>query len=341
MAFRIPRLLSAGAIALSLLGWISLVQGAESGDAKGSKDHPLIKRYEGARIIGYESKEFSDFTLPLSKIQEDDKGPAEKKNLEGKHTRIIYVAPVGRSTLEVLRNYEQELKALGFNVLFSCSKGECGPNDGKVMVTRFLYPRGRKLSNKGQVTEYAFSFPEESRYLSAEWVREKGNIYVSLYVAKESFDQFKETKDHVLMLLDVIEIKPMETKMVVVPAEEMALNIDKTGRAILYGIYFDTNSTVIKPESKETLAQIQKLLSTRKDLKLYVVGHTDNVGGFDYNMDLSRRRAESVVNALGTQYGIDRNRLSPAGVGLLAPVAPNSTEEGKAKNRRVELVPRN
>jgi outer membrane protein OmpA-like peptidoglycan-associated protein len=154
------------------------------------------------------------------------------------------------------------------------------------------------------------------------------------------FDMHKETFNHAIVLLDVIEAKPMDTKMVTVSAGEMSKGIAATGHIALYGIYFDTDKTDIKPESAPTLKEIAALLKQDPKLLLFVVGHTDNVGGDDYNMDLSRRRATSVVTALASQHGIDPRRLKPAGVGLLAPVAPNDTEDGRAKNRRVELVKR-
>ncbi len=94
----------------------------------------------------------------------------------------------------------------------------------------------------------------------------------------------------------------------------------------------------MKPESEPTLREISRLLSANPALRLHVVGHTDSVGTVDYNMDLSRRRAEAVVQALTSDYGVSSGRLRAAGVGPLAPAAPNTTEEGRAKNRRVELV---
>ena len=111
-----------------------------------------------------------------------------------------------------------------------------------------------------------------------------------------------------------------------------------TGKAAVYGIYFDTGKAEIKPESEPALKEIAKLLQADPKLKLYVVGHTDNSGGLDYNMKLSKDRADAVVKALTGKYGIAASRLSAFGVGPLAPVASNQTEEGRAKNRRVELV---
>ena len=119
----------------------------------------------------------------------------------------------------------------------------------------------------------------------------------------------------------------------------MASEINRTGRIALYGLYFDTNRTEIKSELKPTLEQIADLLKREpKSRKLLVVGHTDNVGDFESNRDLSQRRAESVANALVTGFGIAPDRLVSFGVSYATPVAPNSTAEGRSQNRRVELV---
>ena len=112
-----------------------------------------------------------------------------------------------------------------------------------------------------------------------------------------------------------------------------------TGRVALYGILFDTGKADVKPESKPALEEIAKLLKSDSNLKLRVVGHTDNQGSLDGNIALSKRRAESVNAALVGQYGISGQRLSAFGVADLAPVASNAQEEGRSKNRRVELVP--
>jgi outer membrane protein OmpA-like peptidoglycan-associated protein len=123
-----------------------------------------------------------------------------------------------------------------------------------------------------------------------------------------------------------------------VDAEQMASNILETGRIALYGIYFDTDKTDIKPESKPTLDEIAALLANNRQLKLIVVGHTDNQGAFDYNMTLSKRRAQAVVEELVKSYDVSKDRLMAEGVGYLAPMATNTTEDGRGQNRRVELV---
>jgi outer membrane protein OmpA-like peptidoglycan-associated protein len=115
-------------------------------------------------------------------------------------------------------------------------------------------------------------------------------------------------------IVDIVEPKQREQKMVTVRADEMAKKISATGSVALYGIYFDFNKSELKPESQPTLEQIARLLKDDPKLKLLVVGHTDNVGAFSFNMDLSQQRADAVVHALAAQHGVDRSRLTPAGV---------------------------
>jgi OmpA-OmpF porin, OOP family len=139
--------------------------------------------------------------------------------------------------------------------------------------------------------------------------------------------------------LFIVEKQEM-TQEIVANAEAFANDLRDTGHAAIYGIYFDTGQSVIKPESEATLEQIAKLLKGDSNLKVNVVGHTDNVGEIDSNMKLSQARADAVVMVLTSKYGIASARLKAYGVGPLAPVASNKTDEGRAKNRRVELVER-
>ena len=137
--------------------------------------------------------------------------------------------------------------------------------------------------------------------------------------------------------LAIVE-KGIMKQEVVANAEAMGNDINTTGHVSIYGIYFDTGKSEIKPESDAAISEIAKLIKNDGALKLYVVGHTDNVGSFDSNMKLSKDRAEAVAKVLSGKHGIDAARLKPYGVASLAPVTSNATEDGKAKNRRVELV---
>lgn len=125
---------------------------------------------------------------------------------------------------------------------------------------------------------------------------------------------------------------------IVADAAAMGNDLNATGHAAVYGIYFDSGKSLIKPESAQAIGEIAKLLAANPGLKLYVVGHTDNQGGVDSNITLSQARAEAVLKALVSEQGIAAARLRSYGCGQFAPVASNDSEEGRAKNRRVELV---
>lgn len=137
--------------------------------------------------------------------------------------------------------------------------------------------------------------------------------------------------------LTIVEKKGM-AQDVVANADVFSDELKNTGHTAVYGIYFDTGKSDIKPESEQAIGEIAKLLKKEMNLKLYVVGHTDNVGTLESNMKLSQARAEAVVQALVKNQGIAAARLKSFGNGPYAPVASNDTEEGRAKNRRVELV---
>ncbi len=137
--------------------------------------------------------------------------------------------------------------------------------------------------------------------------------------------------------LTIVEKKAMAQE-VVADAKSLMNDIQTTGHASVYGIYFDFNKADIKPESEPVIKEVAKLLHENGDLNLYVVGHTDNVGDIGYNMKLSKARADAVMEELVTKYSVSSKRLKAFGVGSLAPVASNQTDDGRARNRRVELV---
>jgi OmpA-OmpF porin, OOP family len=160
----------------------------------------------------------------------------------------------------------------------------------------------------------------------------------TIVLAKEGKETWVEVRSFNNMYrLSIVE-KAVMKQEVVANAEVMGKDISATGHVSIYGIYFDTGKSEIKPESDAALAEIAKLLENNGALKLYVVGHTDNVGSFDFNMKLSKDRADAVAKALSGKHGITVARLTAHGVASLSPVASNNSEDGKAKNRRVELV---
>src|SRR5690606_38405591 len=138
----------------------------------------------------------------------------------------------------------------------------------------------------------------------------------------------------------IVETEALVNDLIKVDADSLQQQIDATGKALIYGIYFDTGKAVVKPESKETLDAIATLLKRNSALLLYVVGHTDDTGTRESNLTLSQQRSAAAVETLVKDYGIAANRLLAQGVGPYTPAASNDHETGRQKNRPEELVKR-
>jgi OOP family OmpA-OmpF porin len=134
-------------------------------------------------------------------------------------------------------------------------------------------------------------------------------------------------------------VKEIDLKQeVVADAASLSGGLNTSGHIVVNGILFDTGKADVKPESGDALDQVAKMLKGDAKMKVYVVGHTDNAGALAGNVDLSKRRAASVVQMLTTKYGISADRLQAYGNGPYAPIASNDSEDGRSLNRRVELV---
>ena len=166
----------------------------------------------------------------------------------------------------------------------------------------------------------------DERRVAAE-IRKKGAL-TGVYV--EAFN------DGMSYSLTIVESQTMQQE-VVADANAMRNDLADTGKTIVHGIFFDTASSTLKPESEPALVEMVKLLNGSLALKVYVVGHTDNVGSLESNLKLSSDRAASVVKAISAR-GVAASRLKSAGAGPYSPVASNDTDGGRAKNRRVEFV---
>ena len=312
-------------------------------DVPGAKDHPLLKRFAGSEIIAYDTKRFVEYDLQTSTFENYNLEAKKREfvspplHLEGSLTRLWYESQGDTSSLEVLRNYANELTAQGFEILYDSSKDAAA-----VKWNNYLAPFSSMEMKNLRSTYVMYAADKKGlKVLSAKKARDIGDIYVSVIAVEwDKDDQVYKAKRGTYAAVDIIEVKAMTQNMVTVKAEEMSKSITTVGRIALYGILFDFNKAEIKPESKTTLEEIAKMLKAEPNLALHVVGHTDNVGSYDFNLGLSKKRAEAVVAALVAEYGISASRLTANGVASLAPVAVNTSEEGRAKNRRVELVPR-
>lgn len=297
-------------------------------DAPGSTDHPLIGRYKGSEILLYQSSDFDRVDLLAKPVPRrfawSGALPEElRTRQEGKSFRIVYRAPADRSPLEIDANFAESLKAKGFETLFSCADRDCVSGDSGFYQLGGYLDDARRNGNYGDALTYRL----------ARLSRPAGDVHVALLIGKGL------GATHVA--LRVVESKPMQGDQIAfVDAGQMQTGLQTGGRVALYGIQFDFDKAEVKPESAPTLREIVKLLQAQPSLRLIVTGHTDGKGAFDYNLDLSQRRARAVVDVLAKTHGVASERLLPFGAGMAAPLASNDDEAGRARNRRVELVKR-
>jgi OOP family OmpA-OmpF porin len=304
-------------------------------DIKGAVDHPQIQRFAGSSIRYYQKKAFDEMQVALGPVLDDKPKIA---TAEGMHTTLVYVMPQDVSTLEAVRAYQAELSKLGeVKLLFSGvnAGGRKGLDSG---VNEFMTRIYGDVSGASRW----MNWNPEFRYALFRVKVEGGNFFMSIYAGVNAdvsgADHWTIKTGRVGVRLDIIEPKPMASRMVTISSGDMSAELKKDGSVSLYGILFDTNKAELKPESAPALVEIAKLMAADANLKLLVVGHTDSVGAFETNRDLSQRRAKAVVAALVSQHKVPAARLQSFGASFAAPVASNAAEPGRAKNRRVELV---
>jgi outer membrane protein OmpA-like peptidoglycan-associated protein len=304
-------------------------------DLQGSTDHALIQRFEGAAIRFYEKKAFGELVVALGSALE---GKPETRIVEGPRTTIAYVLPQDVSALEALRAYKAEVEQLGdIKVLFEGTNAD-GRRELDSGVNQFM------MAIYGDIPGASrwMNWNPEYRYGAYQVKRDGGDLTLTIYAGMNAkvagADGYTIPVGRVGVRIDIVEPKPMVSRMVTVKSEAMSAQIRKSGSVSLYGILFDTNKAELKAESAAAMIEIGRLMAGDSALKLLVVGHTDSVGAFEANRELSQRRAKAVVDVLIAQYGVSAERLSSFGASFAAPVASNADDAGRAQNRRVELV---
>lgn len=314
---------------------VAPVHAQECTDVPG-EDHPVLGRFPGACLVGHHLAEFDALALPTGAWSSD--GFRSTLELEGRLTRLVYLIPEAeRTPLQLFRNYEQALANGGFEVLFSCQEGSCLDVTGYIPQSRFTvdYYQTRALGRTGDHANTAFAYGVDGlRYLAAR--SRDGGTHVGVMVASTQH-LFFDRQQRVAVYLEVMETEAMEQLL---DAVAMGRGLEERGSVTLENIYFDVGAATLTPESDPALEEMAKLLQGNSQLQVFIVGHTDAVGSYEANLDLSRRRAEAVVEALMNRFGVSSRQVVPAGVGPLAPLASNSTDEGRTLNRRVELVAR-
>ena len=304
-------------------------------DAPGGRDHPLIARYTGAQLNAYMQEEYVE--LEIVRRTPPPEGRRWGAPVGGKLSAINYLTPPGRTALEVFRNYQTALRAAGFTTTYECELDGCrerringqGRYAGEVIGRRLTDVRSVSHRPSVEWTD------NPSYFLSTERTTATGTVHVILFVTPGYAGS-----DQASVFQFVLEAKPMDDGMVTVNADAMRTALVAEGRIALYGITFATGSAELTPASTPQLEAMAALLRETPSLRVHIVGHTDDTGDLAGNLALSTRRAEAVRDALVRTHAIAADRLDARGVASLAPVASNRTDEGRARNRRVELVQR-
>ena len=278
-------------------------------DAEGCKDHPLFNRMPNYYLESCEEVEFGSMKFPVGAPDPNNENKIKMETVENKIMAFHYFLKEGAkpaSGLQIMRNFQNAAKQKG-GIILGEYQGWCTG----------VYEFGNSV-NDGLIP-----WPNGCTNWSTTIKMVKGNKEIWMFVS--------QTDEGYNMVIAEKESMKQD-----IQANEMFDALNKEGFVALY-INFETGKADIKPESQKIIDQIVQMLKDYPDLKISVEGHTDNVGTPQSNQILSENRAKAVMNAIIAK-GIDKSRLSSKGWGQTKPIADNNTEEGRAKNRRVELV---
>lgn len=277
--------------------------------------------FPGAEIAFEEAEGYAEMrVMTEAHDYRDSESPLESTALEGETRRIAYQIPEGRSTLEVIRAYQNALEDEGFSEVFAC--------DGRSACTNFG-TFGEAHAALMAPKRAHFRTTDDMRYASFERTQDGRRELVDVVVSLSSSQHTAEIR------WGSTEAEALELE--ILDADGIAAALAADGAAAIYGLEFETDSAVLLPAADAVLEEMAAYLRAT-DTAVLLVGHTDNVGDLAYNMDLSARRAAATRAALAERHGIEGSRMETHGVGFLAPAAPNADENGRARNRRVEMV---
>jgi OOP family OmpA-OmpF porin len=265
------------------------------------KEHPVVKHYPGALIDSHEEKEFDAVDVVVG-YTATPKPKITRREVEGRVYKTFYVHQGNASALQVMRNYETALKTAGFTTVVTGKVASLpsmeDARDGALFAAFTMMKTGQPA------------------------------LYVNILIDPNVGEPVSR----------VVIVEPEQMQQVyAIDASSLYAGLSADGRVAVYGINFDTAKSTISADSEAVLTQVRELLSAHPELKLKIEGHTDDVGASAANRTLSQQRA-AAVKAWLVRNGVAEARLSAEGLGDSRPASLNDTDEGRAKNRRVELV---
>ena len=259
-----------------------------------------------------------------------ENGALPQMTVEGLLTRQAWqIAAPSLTTLQILRPLREQLRNDRFRVIFECQTEACGGFDFRFAIETFPPPEMR--INIG-----------DFRFLAAERQGPEGIETLSLFVSRTAQAGFVEVtyvSPAALAAVPVADAAAAPLRALgAMPDADLAIQMDTIGRAVLADLAFDTGSAQLGTGEFASLQALADYLLIYPERTVALVGHTDSAGSLEGNIALSKRRAASVLERLVSDYGVPRRQLEAEGMGYLAPIASNLTEEGREANRRVEVI---
>ncbi|WP_172452581.1 OmpA family protein [Chromatium okenii] len=319
-------------------------------------DMPGLLRVADSVLIGYRQRAAVRSEIPTGPWKKN--GWTTSIQAEGQCSQWLYLAPPQIDSLEVIRHYQEALVELGYQSIFQCIDfKKCGKE-----VAAFYYDaaQGKQFTESYLLKSvYSEGSVKEPRIQVVQRRNTEGESYIFIFAAYQDNYADSQAGERVAVFIEELRVstnqtqskpeeKPQFTESVaentalfpVLSAAELLRDLTANGHAVIYGIQFTDDQATIRPEAAAQLEQIARLFNEQPKLSVYLVGHTDNQGNFNKNLTLSTQRAEAVMQLLIRQYRINSTRLSAMGVGGLAPLTTNANDDGRARNRRLEIVAR-
>lgn len=299
------KLITSVMMAALLMAGIGITKAQE--DADGCKDYPLFNRMPNYYLYSCEELEFSSMVFPIGAPDPDKEQEIKTETVEGKILLFQYALKEdakAASGLQIMRNFQNALKQKGSTILGEY-QGWCSGYYPSGELNSGLIPFGNGCTNWSTTFKFAHNGKE---------------IWAYQQYSDDGYDIVIAEKE---AMIQDIEANAMFDKI-------------NTGESLILYINFETGKSSIKADSQNIIDELNKMLDDNPALRITIEGHTDNVGNASANKTLSEQRALSVKNSLVSK-GVSTDRIKTAGYGQEKPVADNASDDGKAKNRRVEI----
>tara|TARA_Y100001934_G_C12387333_1_gene797961 strand:- start:22733 stop:24223 length:1491 start_codon:yes stop_codon:yes gene_type:complete len=292
-------------------------------DKQGTRSSSYISRFPGARIVAQRDVDSTQLYFAANL----DKNNIKIKKISGEYEGTVYEHGSSRiSNVHVYQNYIDVLSKADFEILVDCPPFLCGYNSIRNMWAKGLNGNSRFYTtfkaHDGSINNLSL--------ISAKKSINDTNVFIQVFTLVGS-------RNIAFTFVEIMEEQQPKLGLLEFTEKNMQQEMAEKGRVVLDGLYFAHDATELDLEkSKASLETVQSYLVSNPEAQFYVVGHTDNVGTYEYNMTLSAQRAQAVVQVLSNNFGIEKSRLQAVGVGPVAPAAANTVST--ADNRRVELV---